>query len=121
MTIEECYQELGGNYGEVSTRLSGPAMIQRFAARFPDDPSFAALSRELEAGNRREAFRAAHTLKGVCANLSFSRLQASAAALTEVLRRESDTVPAEAVLLMETVREDYQTTVAAIRRFLREQ
>ena len=117
MSIEECYQEMGGSYAEVSTRLPSPRLIERFVLKFLEDKSFEALCAEMEAGNREAAFRAAHTLKGVCANLSFTRLLHSAAELTEVLRAESDAIPAAAPDLLETVRHDYQTTVSAIRSY----
>ena len=34
MTMEECYQELGGNYAEVCKLLSNPSLIERFTAEF---------------------------------------------------------------------------------------
>lgn len=120
MTIEQCYQALGGNYAEVSSRLPSPRLVSKFLGKFLEDPSFETLCAQLQAGNRPEAFRAAHTLKGVCANLSFSRLLVSATALTEVLRQEADTVPETAAALLEDVRRDYQQTVAAIRAYLEE-
>lgn len=120
MTIEECYQELGGNYAEVCTRLPSPKLVQRFVGKFLEDPSCVTLCGQMDANNRAEAFRAAHTLKGVCANLSFTRLFSSSAALTEALRPEGEDIPAEAFSLLEDVRRDYQTTVDAIRRYLAE-
>ena len=118
MTIEECYQELGGSYAEVCTRLPSPRLVEKFAAKFLEDQSFETLCKEMEAGCRQEAFRSAHTLKGVCANLSFTRLFTSSAALTETLRPESSAIPAGALRELEEVCRDYQTTVEAIRRFL---
>ena len=118
MTVEECYQAMGGNYAEVTTRIPSPALVEKFLGKFLDDPSFGQLRSELYAGNRAEAFRAAHTLKGVCVNLSFTRLQQSASDLTEVLRPAAETIPAEAFPLMEQVEQDYEATLAAIRQFL---
>ena len=120
MTMEECYQELGGNYTEVCKRLSNPSLIERFTARFLDDPSYCDLCREIENGNRQAAFRAAHTLKGVCANLSFTRLLESVSRLTDVLRPEADTIPDAAAALLENVRQEYQHTVDAIRKYQQE-
>lgn len=118
MTLEQCYEALGGNYAEVSRRLPSPRLVSKFVGKFLEDTSFQDLCAQLQAGNRPEAFRAAHTLKGVCANLSFSRLHASANALTEVLRQETPDVPAGANALLEDVRRDYQQTVAAIQKYL---
>ena len=72
----------------------------------------------MEGGQRQEAFRAAHTLKGVSANLGFDRLQASAGRLTELLRPETDTIPDDAASFLEEVRLDYEVTVNAIRAYL---
>lgn len=118
MTIEQCYQALGGNYAEMCSRLPNAGLIGKFAGKFLNDPSFDTLCEQMQAGNRAEAFRAAHTLKGVCANLSFSRLQASASALTEALRLAADTIPETAAPLVEDVRRDYVRKVAAIRDYL---
>ena len=48
MTMEECYQELGGNYAEVCKLLSNPSLIERFTARFLDDQSYCDLCKEIE-------------------------------------------------------------------------
>ena len=118
MTIQECYQSLGGNYAEVQQRLPSDRLIKRFITKFLDDESFAQLTQAMSSGQREPAFRAAHTLKGVCANLSFSKLLRSASALTELLRQESDTIPESAAAAMADVTRDYSQTVNAIRIYL---
>ena len=90
MTIEQCYQEMGGNYAEVCGRLPSPRLVEKFVRKFLDDQSYAELNASLAAGNHDVAFRAAHTLKGVAANLSFTKLRASASELTELLRAADD-------------------------------
>ena len=72
----------------------------------------------MQSGERKDAFRAAHTLKGVCANLSFDRLFSSADQLTELLRSETETIPPNAFSLLEIVKEDYTLTVDSIRAYL---
>ncbi|MGN0783971.1 MAG: Hpt domain-containing protein [Christensenellales bacterium] len=119
MNIEECYEEMGGNYAEVKKRFPSLGMIEKFIGKFLDDKSFETVCRETEQGNREEAFRAAHTLKGICANLSFSRLLQSTSRLTEVLRAQKESIPDEAVELLEAVRRDYEGTVNAIRKYLK--
>ena len=115
MTIEQCYQEIGGNYAEVCSRLPSQKLVEKFVRKFLDDQSYAQITAAMEAGNHDDAFRAAHTLKGVAANLSFTRLRASASDLTELLRVPADTIPAEAAPLLEAVTRDYEATVTAIR------
>ena len=65
MTIVECYQQLGGNLENVKTRLPSDSLIKRFIIKFLDDSSYSELCDALQKGQRDEAFRAAHTLKGV--------------------------------------------------------
>ena len=120
MTISECYEKLGGDYADVCTRLPGDRLVVKFIGRFLEDDSFDTLCRAMEAGDRGEAFRAAHTLKGVCANLSFTRLQSAASRLTEILRSEGDGIPAEAAEVMAEVRRSYEDTAAAIRVYFNE-
>lgn len=86
MTVKECYEKVGSDYEAVLKRLGSEDMLKRFSIKFLDDPSFQSLQENLKAGNTREAFRAAHTLKGICANLGFDRLFETDRELTELLR-----------------------------------
>ena len=118
MTIQECYQVLGGDYAQVEKRLPGIHLIRKFIAKFLDDGSYPELCRAMEQGQTEEVFRAAHTLKGVSANLGFDRLTASSGELTELLRGRTDGIPTEAVPLLDIVRQDYELTADAIRAYL---
>ena len=119
MTLQECYTALGGSYEEVIGRLRSERLVQKFVLKFLSDGSYDLLCASLEAGNREEAFRAAHTIKGVCANLAFNTLLESSEALTEALRDGKPAQPGEEALLAK-VKEDYQRTVQAIRAFQEE-
>ena len=117
MTIEECYQELGGSYAEVCTRLPSPRLVEKFAAKFLEDQSFETLCKEMEAGCRQEAFRSAHTLKGVCLNLCLTRLSESSATVTDALRSGEDhTTPA----MLARFDADYAQVTQSIRTYLAE-
>ena len=70
MTMQECYKAIGGNYEAVLGRLHSEALIQRFTLKFLEDQSYLQLKQALENKNYEDAFRSAHTLKGVCQNLS---------------------------------------------------
>lgn len=117
MTIEQCYEQLHGDYAQVIQRLPSPALVERFIGKFLDDGSFSELTSAMAAGQTEAAFRAAHTLKGVSANLGFEQLRQSSSAMTEFLRGKAEPVPAEALPLLEQVRRDYQMTVDAIRAY----
>ena len=118
MTIENCYQTLGGDYQDVRSRIPSDALIKRFIGAFLSDPSFAALEIAASAGDRKAAFSAAHTLKGVCANLGFGKLYQSASRLMELLRPEADALPDGTAALLEAVRQDYRSAVDTIGAFL---
>lgn len=118
MNIEECYRRLGGDYSQVLLRLPSGSLVKKFIIKFLDDGSFAGLCQAMSQGDRAVAFREAHTLKGVCANLGFEKLRQSASELTEILRPETAEIPASAGVQLERVRLDYQCTVDAICDFL---
>ena len=121
MTMEECYSRLGGSYEEIMGRLPSLKLIEKFIGKFLEDDSYQTLCDAINTGDRAAAFRAAHTLKGVSANLSFTRLKESAGELTELLRPECDIIPDDAAALMEKVTENYQLTVAAILAYREQQ
>ena len=119
MTLKECYAALGGDYDEALGRLRSERLVQKFVLKFLSDGSYDLLCASLEAGSREEAFRAAHTIKGVCANLAFNTLLESSEALTEALRDGKPAQPGEEALVAK-VKEDYQRTAQAIRAFQEE-
>ena len=114
MTLKDCYAAMGGNYEDAIGRLRSERLVQKFVLKFLDDGSYDLLCRSLEEKNYEEAFRAAHTIKGVCQNLSIDKLQASSSRLCEALRNG---YTPEADALAEETAEDYRQTVAAIRAF----
>ena len=118
MTIQECYQKLGGDFTQVEKRLPSVNLVERFITKFLEDGSFSDLCQAVQDEQQDEAFRAAHTLKGVSANLGFDRLCGSAGRLTELLRPETDRIPEGCALLLEEVKQDYELTVSAIRAYL---
>ena len=61
-------------------------LVEKFARKFLDDPSYQTLVETMDKADYEEAFRAAHTLKGVCANLGFTQLFKVSSDLTEELR-----------------------------------
>ena len=114
MTLQECYAALEGDYQGVLGRLTSERMVQKFVLKFLNDGSYDLLIRSLEEENYQEAFRAAHTIKGVCQNLDFTRLYRSSSQLSEALRNG---FTPEAPALAEQVKADYAQTVSAIRAF----
>lgn len=111
MILKECYERLGGDYDGVLSRMMSEATVKKFAVKFLSDKSYDLLISSLENADYKEAFRAAHTIKGICQNLGFGMLFGSVNPLTESLRSADAPPPEE---LVEAVKRDYEKTVSAI-------
>lgn len=115
MTLKECYAEIGGDYESVLGRLRSDDRIIRFLSRVPSDPCVTDLESALKAEDASTMFRASHTLKGICLNLSLDKLFASANALTEALRGKNE-ISDEAKQLYETLMRDFKSAAAIISK-----
>ena len=74
MSLEIAYAAMGGDLETVRGRLLTDERIEKFAKIFLQDTSMQTLESALEAGDLSEAYRGAHTLKGVAQNLDFGDL-----------------------------------------------
>ena len=108
MTLQECYAKLGGDYEGTLGRLCSEKLVEKFALKFLADDSYSLLEESIQVGNYSDAFRAAHTLKGVSLNLGFTKLYEASDVLTEALR---DRNYLEDEKLLEKVENEYQRTV----------
>lgn len=111
MNLKDFYAAIGGDYNGVIGRMRSEALVKKFILKFEEDPNFYELKKALDQGNREDAFRAVHTIKGVCQNLGFTSLQESSSVLTQYLRVGLSN---ECVLLMQQVQEDYERIINAI-------
>ena len=102
MTVRECYEKMGADYDDVMTRLRTDERVAKFLARVIGDPSFAMLDDAV-----------AHTIKGICGNLSLSQMGKSASALTESLRGKTE-FPEEALALYAQVKADFNMSAECI-------
>ncbi len=114
MTIQECYTALGGDYEDVLARLRSERLVRKFALKFLDDKSYELFCTTMAQKNYEEAFRAVHTIKGVCQNLAFTRLLQSSSQMSDALRHgwtpEADALTAQ-------LEADYLMTVNAICKY----
>ena len=116
MSLEIAYAAMGGDLETVRGRLLTDERIEKFAKIFLQDTSMQTLESALEAGDLPEAYRGAHTLKGVSRDLGFTPLFEAAAALSDAHLDDAG-VPAnmEAVPeLMPAVRDAYALVVDSI-------
>lgn len=119
MTVEELYDQIGGNYAEALRRLRSDALIGRFAVKFLDDQSCKNLIAAWEAGDEAAAFEAAHMAKGVCGNLSLTKLADLSSTITEALRPGNDELrrSTDVDALVAELEEAYAVAVKAIDDF----
>ena len=93
ISMREAYEKIGANYDDACARLMGEAAMA--------------------AGDAKEAFMAAHTLKGVSQNLGFDNLYEPAVMVTEALRG-ADAVD-DAREGMHALQQQYAATMSALR------
>lgn len=112
--LREIYDIAGSDAEKVLARFGGnEEMLKRFLCLFAQDSSFPELQAALAAGNTEEAFRAVHTLKGICANLGFARLYEKSSEMTELLRRgELD----KAAPLFTGLEDEYEKVMEALNQ-----
>ena len=91
--------------------------MERFLQKFLSDPSFNEIKDAIENKDGEKAFRGAHTLKGVSANLAFTKLSTSSSLLTESLRNTNGVIPDEAYGLYKSVEEDYNLVINTISSY----
>lgn len=115
MRIQECYNLMEADYNDVIDRLRKETLIARFIVKFPEDPSFDELISSMDKRDITTAFRAAHTLKGVCQNLGLVKLFAPVNEATEALR-VNDYESAQTV--MPQIIDEYNKTLDIINQYI---
>ena len=117
MTIKECYELVGGNYEEVMGRLMKEERVIKYLGKFKADPSYQEMLTSYAAQDWETLFRASHTLKGVCYNLSLTALGDAASNVCEAVRPgvapETDIAP-----LVEVTKELYAKNIELIEEAL---
>lgn len=114
MNLKMCYQQLEGDYEDVMSRLPREEMVQRFIFKFLDEKSYDELNTAMQESDYETAFRAAHTIKGICQNLSLTKLYESSNRLTEALRFKKYQ---EAEELFNAFSEDYMQNISTIQAY----
>ena len=115
MTVKEVYAAIGGSYEDAMGLMRKEERVSKYLGMFLRDDSYQALKDGMDSGDMDKAFRGAHTLKGVTANLALDRLREAASALTEDLRGGKDIEKAKAD--WPKVTEIYEETIRVIREF----
>lgn len=112
MTVQECYEEIGGDLSAALGVLESETRLKRYLVRFLDEPTTRMLFLALEDERWEDAFRAAHTLKGLCRGLGLTKLHDACCALADALR---DGCAPDDAQLIGSVRAAYDAVTQAIR------
>ncbi len=114
MNLKDCYLKFGGDFDEVLGRLRREQTVRKFVFKFLDDKSFSLFEASMVKKDYSEALRAVHTLKGICQNLSFTRLFESSSLTTTALKQNDWN---KAVDMMPQLSNDYYEIVDIIRAY----
>ena len=106
--------DMGLDYNNAMERfMNNERLLERFLQKFLADTSYSQLAEAMEEHNEQAAFQAAHTLKGVCGNLSLQSLYEPLCILVEDLRGGNWE---NAMKTMPMVILQYENTVSVLRK-----
>ena len=110
--MSDFYKTVGGDMNDVLDRLEDIDMVKENLLDFSEDVSYSELLQCLGDNDIKGAFRAAHTLKGICYTFGIGRLGDDASAVCEELRHG---VPPSREMT-ERLAEEYRRTLEALGR-----
>ena len=112
MNLRECYEKMHGDYDDVCERLPREESVIKFLKRFLDDKNFPELMAAVAEEDYEKIFSTTHNLKGICANLSITRLKESSSELCEAVRHGKPNYDIQS--FVDKVAKDYEDTKQAI-------
>ena len=86
MTLQELYQEIGGDYEQAVRVLRMDKLIDKHIRKLTDNGVVEALIEAENGMDAAELFERAHAMKGVCANLGLTGLSSMASEIAEEYR-----------------------------------
>ncbi len=114
MKLSEFYAQIGADYATMLERmLYNESLVYKFLQRFLTDKTFYNLESVVASGSVDDVFRAAHTLKGVTANLELAPLLESVSELVEHTRKggNCELIPE----MFERIKSDYNLIISLIK------
>lgn len=110
--FKEQLKQAGVNVaGAMNRFMNNEKLYEKFLRKFPADQSYSSIFQALEANDMPEAFRAAHTLKGVAGNLGFDNLLTYVVPLTAALHQDEPEAPED---MLAGTKEEYEKICAVI-------
>lgn len=121
MTLDECYEAMGGDYSEVLERLRSEELIKRVIIMYLTDDSFDKLCSSLSERRYDEAYADAIAVKGVSGNMGFGGLYRAVSDVIEALKIRNFAfarcTDEDLDYLLCTAKDNYNKTIAAIKAF----
>ena len=119
MTIEELYEQIGGDYEQAKRVLRMDKLIDKHIRKLATNAIIDALIAAGDALDPTAMFEAAHAVKGYCANLGLTRIADLASELSEEYRpgnprKMSDEEVREK---LDEVRECYRRAVEGVEQY----
>ena len=119
MTLQELYQEIGGDYEQALRVLRMDKLLDKHIRKLAQNGVVDNLIAAGQGMDPTQLFEAAHAMKGVCANLGLMKLSAMASDIAEEYRpgnprRYSDAQVKEKLAEIETM---YKRTADGISRY----
>ena len=93
--------------------MGNEAIYQKFLGRFPDDPNYHNIGKNLEEGAFEAAYECAHALKGVVGNLGLTPIFDRVSDLVEELRNKA---PED--VNVERAKEEWQEVKKVYEKFI---
>lgn len=91
--------------------MNNEQLLERFLKKFPQDPNYEAMLTAVAEKRYEDAFKAAHSLKGVCGNLSLVSLYDNVCMVVELLRNGKGE---EIETALPSVKAEYERVVAIL-------
>lgn len=118
MTIKECYDSFGGSYEGVMGLLGSEKFVDKYMRKFPLDQNYELLKAAVNAHDFDHVFMPAHSMKGVSANLSFTKLFESTSVLCDMVREGFVRASDDAIVAQfDIVSECYNAICSAIAAY----
>lgn len=114
-TLNEVAQALSFSLAEPLERFCGNELLYtRFLKKFIADGTYAELAKAMEDADADTILRAAHTLKGVSANLGLDALTAASAEMVSAVRSHVPADAPEMQALFASLKAVYETTIQVL-------
>lgn len=114
-TLNEVAQALSFSLAEPLERFCGNEMLYtRFLKKFIADTTYAELAQAMQDADAETILRAAHTLKGVSANLGLNALTAASAEMVSAVRNDVPADAPEMQALFDALKAIYETTIEVL-------